>query len=158
MFAIPWDQNSPLATPDGLANPASAVAALEVAATQVEAAYGRLDVPWGNVFRLRVGDLDLPANGGVGKLGIFRMLWFTPSEDQRFEVAGGDSYVAAIEFSNPVRAMALISYGNSTQPGLLNQGEQLKLFASKQLRPIWRSRQEIEAHLDSHEVLQVGLV
>ncbi len=158
LFAIPWDQNSPLATPDGLANPASAVTALEVAATQVEATYGRLDVPWGDVFRLRVGDLDLPANGGADELGIFRMLWFIPSEDQRFEAAGGDSYVAAIEFSNPVRAMALISYGNSTQPGLLNKGKQLKLFGSKRLRPIWRSRQEIEAHLAFHEALQVGVV
>jgi acyl-homoserine-lactone acylase len=93
--------------------------------------------------------MDLPANGGADDLGLFRTLWFVPSEDQRFEAIGGESYVAAIEFSNPVRAMALTSYGNATQPDSLNRGEQLKLFASKKLRPVWRSRQEIEAHLTS---------
>ena len=82
-------------------------------------------------------------------LGLFRTLWFVPSEDQRFEAIGGESYVAVIEFSNPVRAMALMSYGNATQPEALGRGEQLKLFASKKLRPVWRSRQEIEAHLTS---------
>jgi acyl-homoserine-lactone acylase len=43
--------------------------------------------------------------------------------------------------------MALMSYGNATQPEALGRDEQLKLFASKKLRPVWRSRQEIEAHL-----------
>lgn len=152
LFAIPWDENSPFATPDGLADPRRAVAALEAAATKVEAAYGKLDVPWGNVFRLRVDGSDLSANGGADDLGLFRALWFVPSKDQHFEAIGGESYVAAIEFSHPVRAMALTTYGNATQPGSLNRGEQLKLFASKKLRPVWRSRQEIEAHLASHDV------
>ena len=157
LFATPWDENSPFATPDGLADPTSAVAALEAAATKVEAAYGALDVPWGDVFRLRVGDMDLPANGGADDLGLFRTLWFMPSEDQRFEAIGGESYVAAIEFSNPVRAMALMSYGNATQPEALGRGEQLNLFASKKLRPVWRSRQEIEAHLTSRKVFRTRL-
>jgi len=55
-----------------------------------------------------------------------------------------------IEFSNPVRAMALTSYATR-----LNQAhrrdEQLKLFARKELRPVWRSRKEIAAHLASRQ-------
>jgi acyl-homoserine-lactone acylase len=149
LFATPWDENSPFTTPDGLADPTSAVAALESAATKVEAAYGALDVPWGDVFRLRVGDMDVPANGGADDLGLFRTLWFVPSEDKRFEAIGGESYVAAIEFSNPVRAMALMSYGNATQPEALGTDEQLKLFASKKLRPVWRSRQDVRKHQSS---------
>jgi acyl-homoserine-lactone acylase len=152
LFAVPWNENSPFSTPNGLADPPSAVAALEAAATKVEADYGALDVPWGEVFRLRVGEADLPANGGADDLGLFRALWFVPSEDKQFKAIGGESYVAAIEFSNPVRAMALTSYGNATQPGALNKGEQLQLFANKQLRPVWRSRQEIEEHLAGRKV------
>jgi acyl-homoserine-lactone acylase len=148
-FAIPWNEKEPLTTPDGLANPTSAVAALEAVATEVEATYGTLDIPWGEVFRLRSGEVELPANGG--DLGIFRNLWFVPSEDGRFQVIGGDSYVAAIEFSNPVRAMVLTSYGNATQPGKQDSSEQLKMFANQELRPVWRSRQEIEAHLASRQ-------
>ena len=150
LFAVPWNEQEPLTTPNGLADPVSAVTALEAAAQRVMATYGRLDVPWGEVFRLRSGNLDLPANGG--EVGIFRNLWFSPLEDGRFEAIGGESYVAAIEFSNPVRAMALVSYGNATQPNSPHVGDQLELFAKKQLRPIWRSRQEIEVHLATREV------
>jgi acyl-homoserine-lactone acylase len=146
-FATPWNENSPYTTPDGLADPVSAVAALEAAVTKVETNYQKLDVSWGEVFRLRYGKVDLPANGGSEKLGIFRVLEFTSDEKGKFRAINGDSYVAAIEFSNPVKAMALTSYGNSTQPGSSHIGDQLQLFASKKLRPVWRQRQEIEAHL-----------
>lgn len=146
-FSTPWNEDSPRTTPDGLTKPRSAVAALEAAATKVEAAYGALDVRWGDVFRLRYGNVDLPANGGPGSLGIFRVLNFAPEEDGRFKAVDGDSYIAAIEFSNPVRAMVLTSYGNATQPSSPHVSDQLKLFARKQLRQVWRSRKEISAHL-----------
>lgn len=146
-FSTPWNEDSPRTTPDGLTKPRSAVAALEAAAAKVEAAYGALDVRWGDVFRLRYGNVDLPANGGPGSLGIFRVLNFAPEEDGRFKAVDGDSYIAVIEFSNPVRAMVLTSYGNATQPGSPHVSDQLKLFARKQLRPVWRLRKEISAHL-----------
>jgi acyl-homoserine-lactone acylase len=152
-FAIPWNEKFPLTTPDGLTNPNSAVAALDVAATIVEKAYGALDVPWGEVFRLRYNKMDLPANGGDGSLGIFRVIDFTQNSNGRFAPVEGDSYVATIEFSNPVKAMVLTSYGNATQPGSPRTGSQLKLFARKVLRPVWRTRQEIQANLLKHEVL-----
>ena len=41
--------------------------------------------------------------------------------------------------------MALTTYGNSTQSHS-SSSEQLKLFAQKQLRPVWLTRQEVEAH------------
>lgn len=152
LFAIPWSEQSPLTTPDGLADPASAVSVLEAAAAKVESAYGALDVPWGAVFRLHYANMDLPANGADGSLGVFRVLDFAPSKDGRFQAVQGDSYVAAIEFSDPVRARVLTSYGNASQPGSPNVGDQLALFAQKMLRPVWRTRQEIKAHLASHEV------
>lgn len=151
-FAIKWSEASPLTTPDGLADPSTAVAALEAAASKVEADYGRLDVPWGEVYRLRRDAVDLPANGGPGALGIFRVAGFEPAADKRFAAVGGDTYVAAIEFSNPVRALALLSYGNASQPGSPHRTDQLTLFARKQLRPVWRTRQDIEAHLESRKI------
>jgi acyl-homoserine-lactone acylase len=65
----------------------------------------------------------------------------------------GDSYVAVIEFANPVRAMVLNGYGNASQPGSPHRADQLDLFAHKQLRPVWRGRAEIEAHLETREVI-----
>ena len=151
-FSKPWAENSPRTTPDGLANPQSAVTALEAAAVKVEKAYGQLNIAWGEVFRLKHENVDLPANGGDEDLGIFRVLNFAPSEKGRFLTVSGDSYVAAIEFSKPVKAMALTSYGNSSQPGSPHAVDQLPLFARKQLRPVWRSQQEITAHLEERKV------
>jgi len=104
------------------------------------------DVEWGKVYRLRREGADLPANGGPGSLGIFRVVGFG-----RSEASSGDSYVAVIEFSRPVRARALLSYGNSSQPGSKHVADQLPLFAKKQLRPVWRTRKEVETHLESRK-------
>ena len=122
------------------------------AARKVEAAHGRLDVAWGEVFRLRRGDADLPANRGPGALGIFRVVGYSEDEDGRFRAVVGDSFVAAVEFSNPLRPSVLIGYGNASQPGSPHLTDQLPLFSRKELRPVWRTRPEIEAHLESREV------
>ncbi|HEX8335064.1 MAG TPA: acylase, partial [Segetibacter sp.] len=60
MFAKPWSVTDPLLTPDGLKNPAGAVALLTKAAEEVQKAYGSIDVAWGDVNRFRVGNYNLP--------------------------------------------------------------------------------------------------
>ncbi|MBD2592917.1 acylase [Nostoc spongiaeforme FACHB-130] len=152
VFSTPWNKKSPLTTPDGLANSQSAVKALVDAATKIEQTYGNLNVPWGEVFRLRSGNLDLPANGGDGGKGIFRTVYFAPADNGRFQAFNGDSFVAAVEFSQPVKAKALTSYGNATQPNSPHIGDQLPLFARQELRPVWRTRKEITAHLEARTV------
>ncbi len=151
-FATPWNENSPLTTPDGLADPAGAVKVLETAATTVKLLYGSLDVPWGEVARLRYGNVDLPANGGPGLLGIFRVIDLIPTAGGRFQQVAGDTYIAAIEFTNPVRAKVLLTYGNATQPGSSHIGDQLQLYARNELRPVWRTRKEIEDHLEARKI------
>lgn len=151
-FATRWDKNSPLTTPNSLANPAEAVKVLGAAATTVKLLYGELDVPWGDVVRLRYGQQDLPASGGPGLFGIFQVIDIAPAAGGRFQQVAGDTYIAAIEFSNPVRAKVLMTYGNASQPGSPHRGDQLPLYLRKELRSVWRTRQEIEAHLESRKV------
>jgi acyl-homoserine-lactone acylase len=122
-------------------------------AGRIERSHGSLDVSWGEVFRLRHDGIDLPANGGPGLLGIFHVIGFAPADGGRFKAAGGDSFVAAVEFSDPVRASVSLSYGNASQPGSPHAGDQLELVSRKELRPAWFSREEIEANLESKEVV-----
>ena len=144
MFAQPWNPAQPRTTPRGLASPRTAVAALAAAVKEVKKKYGAADVAWGKVYRLKMGKVDLPANGGPGTLGIFRVT------NYRHSVAvGGDSFVAVVEFSHPVRVRALLSYGNSSQPDSPHHGDQLRLYAKKQLRAVWRTRAAVKAHLES---------
>ena len=48
--------------------------------------------------------------------------------------------------------MALMSYGNSSQPGSPHSTDQLPLFARQQLRPVWRTKKDIEAHLEARQL------
>lgn len=157
VYATPWDINDPFNTPDGLSDPEGAVRGLERSAAQLELLRplgGGIDVPYGDVFRLRVGAVDLPANGGIDPMGIFRALAFTQDSDLRFRAVQGDSFVAAVEFSDPVRAQVLLSYGNATQPGSPHVGDQLALFSAKKLRDAWLTRAEVEANLEARVVLR----
>lgn len=153
-FATPWSEKNPLSTPDGLADPKAAVSALEAAAKRAQSTFGSLDVTWGQVYRLRYGKSDLPGNGGTGELGIFRVVGYAPVRDGKFQSAGGDSFVAAVEFSNPIRAKVLLTYGNATQPESPHVGDQLELFAKKELRPVWRTRAEIKAHAKNRDFIE----
>jgi acyl-homoserine-lactone acylase len=157
LFATAWSAEAPLETPHGLADPDAAVVALELAAEQVEAAYGALDVAWGDINRLHLGAVDLPASGGPGDpAGIFRVLDFAPMPDGRSVSVAGDTYIAAVEFSQPVRAQVLTIYGNASQPGSPHIDDQLALFARNEMRPAWRTREEVAAHLEAREVLSMA--
>jgi acyl-homoserine-lactone acylase len=75
-------------------------------------------------------------------------LTFVQDRDRRFRPVHGDSYIAVVEFSDPVHAKVLLSYGNSTQPDSPHNGDQLVLFARKELRDAWLTRAEIVKHLE----------
>ena len=101
-YAIGWDINHPNTTPDGLSDPARAVQLLEAAATEIEAKYGRLDVPWGDYYRINYNGKDLPANGIDGSLGVFRVASPGGADEDHMYVGSGDSWVAVIEFGDEV--------------------------------------------------------
>ncbi|MFW6012459.1 MAG: penicillin acylase family protein [bacterium] len=145
VFERPWNPDEPLATPDGLGDPASAAAALEAAARRVEAAFGELGVPWGEANRLRRDDVDLPGNGGPGGLGIFRVAFYAGNDEGPRVAAGGDSFVAVVELGERLRASALIPYGNASRPGSSHRTDQLELFAEQRLRPVHFDPAEVEA-------------
>jgi len=154
-FALPWDEKKPITTPEGLADPKAAAAALETAANKVKAAFGTIDIAWGQVARLRYGNSDNPANGGPGGLGIFRVVEYGQTKDGHLQAGFGDSFVSIVEFSNPVRARVLLTYGNASQKGSPHAGDQLELFSKQELRPAWRTRREIEANLEARESVNI---
>lgn len=154
-FAVPWSEAEPMNSPDGLADPRTAAQALSSAAAKVEQTYGSMDVSWGEVVRLARGGLDLPANGGPGALGVFRVVFTREGENERRRVIGGDSFVAAVEFGPELRARVINAPGNSSDPDSPHFADQLQLFAEKRLRSAWLTLEEIEANLERREKLTV---
>lgn len=152
-WAVAWTEARPRETPDGLSDPALAVSALEKAATRVRSLYGATDVVWGDVYRLRRDGVDLPANGAQEVYGVFRVTGYSAARDNRYEAIGGDSYVVAVEFSTPVRARTVVGSGNASRAGSPHRTDQLALYSRKELKPVWRTRPEIESHLEKRETL-----
>ena len=159
-FAKEWSFENPATTPDGLKDGAAALQALEIAATEIKMGYGRLNIPWGQVNRVSFGDKNIAGNGGYGWLGQFRTMYYQPqgkpgtAESLLSRAIAGDTYVAIIEFGDRPKAKALLIYGNATQKGNPHIGDQLDLFAKKQLRPVWYERAEVEANLEKREVIE----
>ena len=156
-FEKEWSFDNPMNTPDGLKDKTAALAALEVAASEIKQGYGRLNVPWGDVNRVSFGEYDIPGHGGYGWLGQFRTMYYQPqgqpgtAESLKSRAVAGDTYVAIIEFGDKPRAKALLTYGNATQAGNPHIGDQLDLFAQKKLRDVWYERSDIEENVERQE-------
>lgn len=154
-FEIPWSPDKAMTTPDGLADADKAINVLVKAYDDVIKLYGNADVAWGEVHRLNMLGVDLPANGGGGGLGIFRVTGYGKMKDNRYRAGSGDSYKAVIEFGIPVHAQALLTYGNASQPGSLHRTDQLELYSRKKYRPVWRTKMAIEANLERREIIRL---
>ena len=151
-FAVPTDDRKPLTTPRGFKDPIKAMAALDTVAGQVEAEYGKLNVPWGEVMRFRRGNLDVPGNGAPSALGAIRTVNASPFVNGKVQGIAGDTYFAVIEFSTPVHAEGLLSYGNWSKVGSPHVEDQMRLLSRKEMRPIWRDRKDVEANLEARKV------
>lgn len=153
IFETEWSFENPVTSPDGLKNPEQVLGIIKMVAQSQTDQLGNLDPEYGDLFRLKVGAHEFPGNGGPGNIGIFRTLYYVPGGDGKYYPYHGDSFVCAIEFGEKVQAKALLSYGNATQPGNPHVGDQLQLFAKKELRPVWYTRAEHEANLELQEKL-----
>ena len=73
----------------------------------------------------------------------------TPFKDGKVEGIQGDTFFAVVEFSTPIHAEGLLSYGNWSKKGSPHVEDQIKLMSRKEMRPIWKDRKDIEAHLEA---------
>jgi acyl-homoserine lactone acylase PvdQ len=110
--------------------------------------YGRADLAWGEVHRVRKGDkVDLPVGGGAGELGCFRVLDFRKDRDGKLAANRGDSWVFAVEFSDPPRAFSVTAYSQSDVPSSPHFADQAPLFAAGKMKPAAFTDTQIEAQL-----------
>ncbi|MCJ2185749.1 acylase [Novosphingobium beihaiensis] len=147
-YAVKWTPDDPLETPRGLKDPAAAVAMLKQAVAKTKELYGAIDRPFGEVSRFHIGDVDLPGNGGFGNTGVFRTITWGKMKNGERTPLHGETWVSMVEFGTPMKAVGLMSYGNSSQPGSPHRGDQLKYLSDKTFRTLWLDRGEVEKHLE----------
>jgi len=152
-FETPWSFEQPINSPDGLKDTDYMLEIIKKVAQAQMDQVGTLNPPFGDLFRLKVGEFEYAGNGGPGHLGIFRTFFYIPGEDGKFNPIFGETYICVTEFGKEVTAKAILSYGNATQVGNPHVGDQVKLLSEKQLRNVWFTREQQESNLELVEKL-----
>jgi acyl-homoserine-lactone acylase len=156
-YAKKWNRLEPFSTPDGLADERLAVELLAKSAKETEEKYGSMDVAWGDVYRIRMNDVDLPSNGGWQQQGIFMSMSYVQDTDKKFRVEGGETFIGVVEFKENTNALVLLPYGNASEKNSRHQTDQLKLFSEKKLRRALLTKEAILSHLEKREILNPQL-
>jgi acyl-homoserine-lactone acylase len=134
------------------------------AARELQKQLGRLDIAWGDVYRVVLVDHDasyeksvpltnVPGAGSSEPFGAMRKVYYFPSPEPNPKFAyDGDTYVQVVKFTpKGAIAKALISYGNASRPGSPHITDQVPYYEQKQLRAVYRTRSEVEAHAVTRE-------
>lgn len=144
IFATPWSPARPNDTPDGLADPARAAADFAWAVDEATRRHGRADVAWGEVHRVRRGDVDVPVGGCTGALGCFRVLQYSDAPDGKRAARGGDGWVLAVEFTPVPRAYSVLAYGQSARPDSPYFADQAAMFARGEMKRVAFTPEDVE--------------
>ena len=139
---VAWDPAQPATTPHGLSNLTAAVQAFTEAIPDAASRFGSWSAAWGDVHRVRRGNVDVPVGGCSGALGCFRVLNFGESDGKRI-ANGGDGWVLAVEFGDEPRAFTVLAYGQSPDPASPFHANQAALFAANRMKPVLWSEQQI---------------
>jgi penicillin amidase/acyl-homoserine-lactone acylase len=121
---------------------------LKDAADRLRRHFGRLDVPWGEVNRLRRGAVDLPVGGAPDTL---RAVYGRDGAEGRLTGVAGDSYILLVEWDREgrVSSRSINPYGSAVRdPSSPHYADQAPLFARMELKPVWMDEAEIRAHLE----------
>jgi penicillin amidase/acyl-homoserine-lactone acylase len=121
--------------------------ALEASAERLRRTFGRTDVPWGDVLRLRRGPVDLPLGGGPD---VLRAIYSTPARDGRLKGIAGDSYILQVEWDleGRVRSRSVHQFGSATlDAGSAHYADQAPLFARGELKTVWFDEAELRPHV-----------
>lgn len=152
-FEEQWTIDDPIQTPDTFKDPNEIIEVLKLAAQNHLKKYPALGVPYGDYYKLKMGNLEYPATGGLQSLGAFRILSSVPDDEKEHTFKGnfGDTFVLVVEMGEKVKAKGLLSYGNSSNPTSPHYGDQLELFSKNELRSILFERADQEMNLEEKE-------
>jgi acyl-homoserine-lactone acylase len=162
-YAVEWDEHKPASTPSGLGEPETAREALAATIKELKQDHGTIAVTWGDVHRLRRGDLDVPIGGFIseyrkdveefrgapfGDFGAFRIVRYNKQKDGKYLAKGGDSFVFAVEFTSPPTAFSICAYSQSDDPKSPHHTDQSALFAKEQWKRAWFAEADIAKNLE----------
>lgn len=146
-YAREWSPTEPTSTPLGLDDPEMAARAFAAAVEEASERYGAWDVSWGEVHRVRWGDVDAAASGCPANLGCFRHIAFERDADGLLRAYSGDAWILAVEFGSPPRGYSVLVFGQTRDEESQHFDDQTEMFARGELKRVAFTETEIEADL-----------
>ncbi len=133
------------------------LAALARATEKLVADFGAWQTPWGEVNRFQrlTGDIVQPfddsapsvpvgfASSRWGSLAAYGQRTF--NDTKKIYGTRGNSFVAVVEFGERVKAKAVTAGGQSGDPASKHFDDQIELYASGQMRPVYFYPEDIKA-------------
>lgn len=109
--------------------PDDPVAALRAAVARMQESFGRIDPPWGEVLRLKRGDVDLALEGGPD---LLRAVTFGAPENGKLVGVHGDGLIIVVDWpgDGTVRTRTVSQFGAAAErPGSPHYNDQAEIFA-----------------------------
>ena len=136
------------------------LASLAAATDRLGADFGDWRTPWGEINRFQriTGDIVQPFSDAAPSIpvGFHSSRWGSlasfgarnyPGTVRRYG-SSGNSFVAAVEFGDRVRALAVSAGGESGDPGSTHFNDQAVRYATGDLRPVYYYPEDIAAHAE----------
>jgi acyl-homoserine-lactone acylase len=134
--------------------------ALVTAVDALHRAFGRWQAPWGDINRFQriTDDVVQPFDDSKPSLpvGFAPAQWGAlasfdskkPRSTREIYGSSGNSFVAAVEFTTPVRAKAIMSGGASGDPASAHFTDQATRFSQGQFRDVLFTPDDVSAHAE----------
>jgi acyl-homoserine-lactone acylase len=134
--------------------------ALATAVDTLARSFGRWQTPWGDINRFQriTDDVVQPFDDSKPSLpvGFAPAQWGAlasfdsakPRSTRKIYGSVGNSFVAAVEFSTPVRAKAIMSGGASGDPGSAHFADQAERFSVGEFRDVLFTPEDVSAHAE----------
>lgn len=119
---------------------------LEAEAKRLRSEFGRIDVPLGEVQRLRRGEVDVPVDGGPD---VLRAIDSEIADDGKRVATLGDSFVLLVEWDErgKVHSYSIQPFGSAvSHPESAHYADQAPLFAEMKFKEVWFDAADLKDH------------
>jgi acyl-homoserine-lactone acylase len=144
----------------GTAGPQQLLQALATACDKLTADIGKWNTPWGNIIRFQrlTGDIVQPFNDSMPSIpvGFTSSRWGSLASfgarayrgTKKWYGTSGNSFVAAVEFGDTIRAKAVSAGGESGNPASPHFNDQAQRYSKGELRDVYFYRSQLKGHTE----------
>ena len=126
-----------------------AIEALRHAITTLKTHFGRIDPEWGQVNRIRRGNLDLPIDGGPD---IYRAVYGVAQSDGTLTASGGDTFIMFVAWdkTGALSSESVHQFGSATLDAHSpHYADQTPLFAAMKTKPVLFAENELAGNVEA---------